>query len=125
MNHQPKGKYSKIAGFSSTNREQEDIVGNTKQGLKGFTEKLGIDYEETFSPVVKFGSIRSVLEGINMQLAQFDVKTAFLNRNLTEDVYMTQLKGYEDGLGRNCKLQKALYGFKQSANVGTKNLYNI
>ncbi|KMQ86178.1 integrase core domain protein [Lasius niger] len=50
-----------------------------------------------------------------MQLAQFDVKIAFLNGNLTKDVYMTQPKGYEDGSGRVCKLQKALYGLKQSA----------
>lgn len=86
--------------------------------VKGFTQKPGIDYFETFSPVVKFTSIRTVLAvavAERMNLAQFDVETAFLNGNLDEDIYMTQPQGYEDGSGKVCKLNKALYGLKQSA----------
>lgn len=86
--------------------------------VKGFSQRPGIDYEETFSPVVKFGSIRTVLAVAamsKMQLMQFDVKTAYLNGDLDEEIYMQQPKGYEDGSGKICKLRKALYGLKQSA----------
>jgi len=85
---------------------------------QGFTQRPGIDYGETFSPVVKFSSIRPILAvaaATGMHLAQFDVKTAFLHGDLQEDVYMTQPKGFEDRSDRVCKLKKALYGLKQSA----------
>lgn len=86
--------------------------------VKGFTQKPGIDYLETFSPVVKFTSIRAILAvavAEKMDLAQFDVETAFLNGDLNADIYMKQPEGYEDGSEKVCKLNKALYGLKQSA----------
>lgn len=78
--------------------------------VKGFSQRPGVDYEETFSPVVKFGSIRSILAiaaASKMELVQFDVKTAYLNGDLTEDIYMAQPKGFKDETGRICKLQKS------------------
>lgn len=85
---------------------------------RGFTQQYGIDYEETFSPVVKFTSIRAIL-GIaaaeKLKLKQFDVKTAFLYGDLCENIYMNQPKGFTDGTDKVCKLQKSLYGLKQSA----------
>lgn len=96
--------------------------------VKGFTQRAGIDYEETFSPVVKFGSIRSILTvaaAMGMKLAQFDIKTAYLNGDLTEEIYMVQPKGHEDGSGRVCKLQKALYGLKQSARCWNKKFTRV
>ena len=73
---------------------------------KGYNQKEGIDYNETFSPVARFDTIRSVLsvtanEGLS--LAQFDVKTAFLNGDLEEDIYMIQPDGYSDGTPKVCK----------------------
>lgn len=86
--------------------------------VKGFQQRPGIDYGEIFSPVVKFPSIRAILAiagATNMHLAQFDIKTAFLNGELSEEIYMEQPEGFDDGSGRACKLLKSLYGLKQSA----------
>ena len=69
----------------------------------GYGQRYGIDYQETFSPVAKFDSIRLILSCAamdNMKLQQFDVTTAFLYANLEEDVYMKQPKN------RVCKLEK-------------------
>ena len=91
--------------------------------VKGFSQRLGIDYEETFSLVVKFGSIRSILATAavsRMQICQFDVKTAFLHGELTEEIFMDQPKGFEDGTGRVCNLKRALYGLKQAARCWNK-----
>ena len=86
---------------------------------KGFAQKLGIDYEETFSPVAKFSSIRALLALAvqkGMHVHQMDVVTAFLNGRLEEEVYMEQPEGYQQP-GKEalvCKLKKSLYGLKQS-----------
>lgn len=90
---------------------------------RGFTQQHGIDYDETFSPVVKFPSIRIILAiaaSKNLQLKQFDVKTAFLNSELEEEIYMTQPKGFDDNSGKVCKLLKSLYGLKQASRCWNK-----
>ena len=84
---------------------------------KGYSQLAGLDYSETFSPVARFDTIRTVLSvaaAEKMKLVQFDVKTAFLYGNLDETIYMKQPTGYEDGTSRVCKLNKSLYGLKQS-----------
>lgn len=91
--------------------------------VRGFTQEYGIDYHETFSPVVKFTSIRAILAlaaSKRMSLKQFDVKTAFLNGDLEEVVYMCQPIGYDDESGRVCKLSKSLYGLKQASRCWNK-----
>lgn len=65
---------------------------------KGFTQKEGIDYEETYSSVAKFTSIRilmSIVAHLDLELHQMDVKTTFLNGELKEEIYMRQPEGYE------------------------------
>lgn len=67
--------------------------------VKGFTEKPGVDFHKTFSPVVKLATIRTVLTlavQMNWPLHQIDVNNAFLQRKIQEDVYMSQPPGYED-----------------------------
>ena len=86
---------------------------------KGYRQKEGIDYDETFSPVAMLKSIRILLAiaaHYDYEIWQMDVKTAFLNGNLTEDVYMTQPEGFTSGNGEKvCKLQRSIYGLKQAS----------
>ena len=86
---------------------------------KGFTQTYGIDYQETFAPVAKINSIRVLLSlAVNSDwpLYQLDVKNAFLNGDLEEEVFMSLPPGFENKLGSDkvCRLKKSLYGLKQS-----------
>jgi hypothetical protein len=86
---------------------------------KGFKQRYSIDYEDTFSPVVKAATIRLVLSVAVSQgwsLRQLDVQNAFLHGVLEEEVCMKQPPRYEDKVnpGYVCKLDKALHGLKQA-----------
>ena len=85
---------------------------------KGDTQVHGIDYFETFVPVAKFKSIRTLAAiGAKLKLTAFqdDVPTAFLRGSLQEEVWMDQPQGYETGEAKEkCLLKKTLYGLKQS-----------
>jgi hypothetical protein len=95
---------------------------------KGFQQQYGIDYTETFAPVVKFKSIKMVLSLVslfNLELKQLDFETAFLNAELTETVYMEQPDGFSNGKPHMVwKLLKALYGLKQSPHEWNQDLHN-
>ena len=84
---------------------------------RGFSQIPGMDYNETFSPVVCLKTIHAILAlavAKDWEIQQMDVKGAYLNRKLKEDIYMDQLQGYNDGMSRVCHLIKTLYGLKQS-----------
>ncbi|GJV03202.1 retrotransposon protein, putative, ty1-copia subclass [Tanacetum coccineum] len=91
---------------------------------KGFTQTYYVDYRETFSLVADIRAIRFLLAiaaFYDYKIWQMDVKTAFLNGHLREDVYMVQLEGFVDPNHPNkvCKLQRSIYGLKQaSRNLG-------
>lgn len=84
-----------------------------------FSQRAGQDYDETFCPVVRFDSVRSIIAMAvqdDMLMHQIDVKSAFLNGDLEEEVYMKQpegfvVKGKEHFV---CKLKRSLYGLKQT-----------
>ena len=88
---------------------------------KGFTQVEGVDYVGTWAPVLSFTSMRLLLKiAIDQGLLvhQMDVKTAFLNGDLEEEIYMDQPKGFETGGPRvKCKLLKSVYGLKQAPKV--------
>ena len=87
---------------------------------KGYTQKERVDYTETFSPVSSKDSFRIIMAltaHFNLELHQMDVKTAFLNGDLYEEVYMQQPEGFVvDGKEHMvCRLQKSIYGLKQAS----------
>ncbi|GJW10840.1 retrovirus-related pol polyprotein from transposon TNT 1-94 [Tanacetum coccineum] len=86
---------------------------------RGYRQEEGIDFEESFAPVARLEAIRIFLAftaHMNMVVYQMDVKTAFLNGNLREEVYVSQSDGFVDPVNHNhvYKLKKALYGLKQA-----------
>lgn len=84
---------------------------------RGNKQEYGVDYFKTFSPVARHASIRLLLSHAakeNLHVKTFDIKTAFLNGDLQEDIYMSQPEGYQDGSNKVCKLLKSIYGLKQA-----------
>nr|BAM42649.1 Polyprotein [Arabidopsis thaliana] len=103
----------KFNSDGSLNRYKARLV------AKGYNQRPGLDYAETFSPVIKSTSIRIVL-GVAVDrswpIRQLDVNNAFLQGTLTDEVYMSQPPGFvdKDRPDYVCRLRKAIYGLKQA-----------
>ena len=104
-------------------KKKTDMEGNvttykSRLVAKGYRQKQGIDYDETFSPVAMLKSIRILLAiaaHYDYEIWQMDVKIAFLNRNLTDEMHMTQLEGFiAKDSNKVCKLQKSIYELQQA-----------
>jgi hypothetical protein len=119
----PKG--AKIVGCKWVYKIKCDSRGNIEKYkarlmAKGYTQIEGVDYNETFSLVSckdSFRIIMALVAHFDLELQQMDVKTAFLNGDLEEDVYMKQPKGFvvngKEHMG--CRLKKSIYGLKQAS----------
>ena len=114
--------------------KKKDEKGNTvrfkaRLVAQGFSQKPGLDYDDlnTFAPVVRYKSLR-VLMATTAQngwhLTQYDVKNAYLNGKIDQEIYMRQPPGFDDGTSRVCRLQKSIYGLKQGGNVWNQTLTN-
>lgn len=85
---------------------------------RGFSQQYLVDYDETFAPVARMASFRFILafaNQFNLLIHHMDVKTAFLNGKLKEEIYMKVPEGIKCKNNVVCKLNKALYGLKQAA----------
>jgi hypothetical protein len=92
---------------------------------QGFTQIEGIDYDETLAPVAKLASLRMILAlaaELDLEVHQMDVKSAYLNGELKEEIYMKPPLGFDIPDGMVLKLVKALYGTKQGGRVWYENI---
>ena len=111
--------------------EDGNIIRNKARLVaKGYNQEEGIDYDETFSPVARLEAIRILLayaSYMNFNLFQMDVKSAFLNGFIEEEVYVEQPPGFEnhDLPNHVFKLSKALYGLKQAPRAWYERLSNF
>lgn len=101
-----------------TNDAEKIVRHKARLVAKGCSQREGIDYLETYSPVVRFSSIRMLMAiavKYQLRIEQMDVVTAFLHGEVKETIYMKQPENYDDGTGKVCKLLKSLYGLKQAS----------
>ena len=118
----PKGQ--KAIGLKWVYKVKRDPEGNivkhkARLVAKGYAQKFGVDYEEVFAPVARLETVRLMLAlaaNWKWEVHHMDVKSAFLNGVLQEEVYVTQPPGFQDpkSPGKVLKLSKALYGLKQA-----------
>src|SRR3990170_5943460 len=116
------GELFKINGSSRRRRTLMVMLLSIKLDLllKVINKVQGVDYDEIFSPVAMLKSVRIMLAiaaFYDYEIWQMDVKIAFLNGFLKEELYMMQPKGFVDPKGANkvCKLQRSIYGLVQAS----------
>jgi len=107
------------------NKLGEIIKYKARLVARGYSQWPGQDYNETYSPVVRVDTLRAILALVpikRLKVQQMDIKGAYLNGILKENIYMEQPEGFDDGTGRICRLIKTLYGLKQSGHEWNKAL---
>ena len=102
-----------------TGSNGEQVRYKARLVARGFEQTTGVNFQDTFAPVVRWETIRTLLAiavHLNWPIHQLDVLTIFLNGILKEDVYMLQPPGFLQPGSEHlvCKLHKSLYGLKQS-----------
>lgn len=127
----PEGKNA-VGGrwvYAVKNNSDETETYKARYVAKGYSQVAGIDYKETFSPTANMTSVRCLMQlaaQYDLELHQMDVKTAYLHAPIDCEVYMEQPEGFEvrsdTGEQLVCKLNKSLYGLKQSGRNWNKNV---
>ncbi|GJU18708.1 retrotransposon protein, putative, ty1-copia subclass [Tanacetum coccineum] len=127
VNLPPNGKTVGSKWLFKKKTDMDGAVHTYKARLvaKGYTQTTGIDYEETFSPVADIRAIRiliAIAVFYDYEIWQMDVKIAFLNGYLSEEVYMNQPKGFVNPKypNRVCKPKRSIYGLKQASRQWNK-----
>lgn len=96
---------------------------------RGFTQVHGVNYTDTFSPVVRHSSMRilfSLANKLNLNIDHIDVTTAFLNGDLHETIYMEQPPGFNNGdKSKVCLLLKGIYGLKQASRIWNNKVHDL
>src|SRR5579875_2010750 len=131
----PLPKDRKSVGCKWVFKTKKDALGNVMRYkarlvARGFSQVEGVDFNETFAPVAKFSTIRCILAlgaAMDLEMHQMDVKTAFLNGELEEDIYMDQPQGFVQRGKENlvCKLKKSLYGLRQSPRAWYEKIHHF
>jgi len=117
--------------FRNKLNEQGEVIRNKARLVaQGYSQQEGIDYTETFAPVARLEAIRLLLSyavNYGIILYQMDVKSAFLNGVIEEEVFVKQPPGFEDIKHPDhvCKLKKSLYGLKQAPRAWYDRLSNF
>lgn len=128
----PEGKHAVGGRWVYTIKENPVKTYKARYVAKGYSQVSGIDYTETFSPTANMTSVRSLMQIAvqhNLQVHQMDVKTAYLHAPIDCELYMEQPEGFEvkseTGEKLVCKLNKSLYGLKQSGRNWNKMLHDF
>ena len=103
----------KTGADGSVNRYKARLI------VQGYSQQQGLDYDETFSPVIRFESLRALVSFAvqkNLTLHQLDITSAFLNGHLEEEIFMNQPEGFVEKKKEHlvCKLKQSIYGLKQA-----------
>ena len=109
------------------NEKGEPVRYKARMIAKGYTQEYGVDYHETYAPVLKYKTLRIMMAlsvGADMVIEQMDVKTAFLNANVNEHIYIDVPEGMklQVSSGAVLRLRKALYGIKQASHEWNKHI---
>jgi hypothetical protein len=126
----PKGRKavgSKWVFKKKKNQEGRILEYKARLVAQGFSQKYGTDYDEVFAPVTRSSTFRmllSVSAKRNYIVKQFDIKSAFLNGELKEEIYLKQPPGFKTN-DQVYKLKKSLYGLKQAARVWNQTIHQV
>lgn len=126
----PKGKRvlpCKWVFKTKTNEKGETARYKARLVIKGFAQRKGTDYDEVYSPVVRYTSVRFLIAlaaKYNMDIDQMDAISAFLQGDIDTEIFMCQPEGYSEGT-KVCLLHKSLYGLKQASRQWNLKLNDI